>query len=163
MSIFIAITNHACERYLERILGFVTWTKGDINNARKQILNIIYTHKHKHLDKKNCQIKHVLINEIIMVFAKAKKKLITLYPSNEEALNYFLERKQSSSLHKSKVIENLKNETISKRISNLGIKGNYPDPKLLSFPFRLLSIKRKYILQLMILTNLGIYLVFLVL
>jgi hypothetical protein len=53
LSFFIAITNHACERYLERILGFVTWTKDDIDYARKQIISIINTHKHKNLDKKN--------------------------------------------------------------------------------------------------------------
>jgi len=39
------ITTHACERYLERGLGFTTWTKDDILRARKYLKAFIYSHK----------------------------------------------------------------------------------------------------------------------
>ena len=95
----VYITNHACERYLERELGYITWTIDDINRARKYLRTFISSNKHKNLDKKENKIWHVLVDKFIMVFSKAKKVLITLYPtnekfnqSNEELFDYSKER-----------------------------------------------------------------------
>lgn len=76
------ITNHACERFLERELGYITWTKKDIDNARKYLKSFVSSNKHLNLSmsKKDNRVYQVLVGKFIMVINKAKKALITLYP-----------------------------------------------------------------------------------
>jgi len=127
------ITTHACERYLERCLGFVTWNSDDILRARKYLEAFIYNHKHKNLCKRKSEIMHVLVNKLILVFSKAKEVLITLYPFDEKKINYlnYKSMNNQSSKNEFKVLKGNKMTFIEKLIE-LGVSGAYPDPKLLS-------------------------------
>lgn len=117
------ITTHACERYLERELGFITWTTDDIKRARKCLLSFICSHKHQNLCKKKDKIVHVLIEKLVLVFSKAKEVLITLYPMDQERVDYLNNKKHEPK--RKKLIPTPKLEALK-------IKGRYPDPKLLS-------------------------------
>ena len=119
------ITTHACERFLERELGYITWTIDDIIRARKYLITFISSHKHKNLNKKKNRIWHVIVDKFILVFTKAKKVLITLYPSDEETIDYL---KGNITYD----IDILEESNIPKMFKSLGVKGNYPDPSLLS-------------------------------
>lgn len=126
------ITTHACERFLERELGYITWTIDDIKKARKYLKTFIHSYKHLNLDKKSSNTKHVLINGLIMVFTKAKEVLITLYRTSEEQIDYFLNKKVNPKPKKSEIIKTFDKVKLSKKIAKLAIKGQYPSPKLLS-------------------------------
>jgi len=104
------ITTHACERFLERELGYITWTIDDIIRARKYLITRIW---------------HVIVDKFILVFTKAKKVLITLYPSDEETIDYL---KGNITYD----IDILEESNIPKMFKPLGVKGKYPDPSLLS-------------------------------
>ena len=68
------ITIHACERFLERELGYITWTIDDIIKARKYLRTFISNNKHKNLVKKENKIWHVLVDKLILVFTYKSKK-----------------------------------------------------------------------------------------
>jgi len=119
------ITTHACERYLERELGFITWNIDDIYRARKYLNSFIRSHKHQNLCKKKSEIMHVLVDKLILVFTKAKEVLITLYPMDEDRVNYLNNKKHQPTVTK------INNTPITK-FKRLAVNGNYPDPRLLS-------------------------------
>jgi len=116
------ITDHACERFLERELGYITWTMEDIFKTRDYLRIFISSHKHKNINKTSNRICHVLVDKLILVFRKAKKILVTLYPFSEKAIQTIIT--------KSMYIEFIKN--LPKKFNKLERKGRYPNPNLLS-------------------------------
>lgn len=114
------ITNHACERFLERELGYITWTSDDIRKARKVLKSFVYSYKHKTLYKDiKEKILFVLVDKFILIFNERKKVLLTLYPFNEKKINY-LEQ------------QSCKQIKIPKKFQALKVKGKYPEPNFLS-------------------------------
>ena len=132
------ITTHACERFLERELGYITWTVDDINRVRQYLKTFISSHRHKNLDKKESKIWHVLVDKLVLVFTKAKKVLITLYPfkeqSDKELIDYSKERFDCSKAKNNNTsdLHIFEESNIPKKFKVLGVKGYYPNPSLLS-------------------------------
>jgi len=115
------ITNHACERFLERELGYITWTMDYIIKARNYLKTFVCKFKHKNLyNNAKEKLLYVLVDKLVLIFNQTKEVLITLYPFSENKLDYFEH-------------ENCKQIPLPKKYQILKTsKGKYPEPNLLS-------------------------------
>ena len=100
------ITNHACERYLQRSLGYISWTKEDITKTREYLWKYIHSQEHINISTKFDETMCVIVGELILIIKKVKNIILTIYTKIPM--------------------------TTLEKLESLKVNGVYPDPKLLS-------------------------------
>lgn len=77
----LVITDHACERYIDYIDPYAF----DFQQIRKKILSFLCSNKHR-IFYKTEKVMYVSIGDLIVIFNKTKRILITLYPATEKKI-----------------------------------------------------------------------------
>jgi hypothetical protein len=88
------ITNHACTRYVERVLNKKTSNMQDIQAIKPKIISIILSDKNNILFK-DYDSTYILIGNFVYVFDQDIIRLITIYPYDDKTKLHFNKLKEA--------------------------------------------------------------------